>query len=96
MRESNPDQSTAQHLPEGDGASKSAEQDLVAERTTFSSIPQKQRLSHTKYVRIYKEYHSVCPLVGIGTPPTPLSPASVTPRPPDRGAGGHTRLRVMG
>jgi hypothetical protein len=28
-------------------------------------------------VRIYKEYHSVCPLGGIGTIPTPLSPASV-------------------
>ncbi len=28
-------------------------------------------------VRIYKEYHSVCPLVGIVTLPTPLSPASV-------------------
>jgi hypothetical protein len=27
-------------------------------------------------VRIYKEYHSVCPLVGIGILPTPLSPAS--------------------
>ncbi len=27
---------------------------------------------------VYKEYHSVCPLVGIGTPPTPL------------GGGGHS------
>jgi hypothetical protein len=45
-------------------------------------------------VRIYKEYHSVCPLVGIGTLPTPLSPASV-PLPPEPG-GGHTRLRVRG
>ncbi len=26
----------------------------------------------TKYVRIYKEYHSVCPLVKIGTLQTPL------------------------
>jgi hypothetical protein len=33
-------------------------------------------------VRLYKEYHSVCPLVGIGTLPTPLSPASV-PLPPE-------------
>jgi hypothetical protein len=32
-------------------------------------------------VLIYKEYHSVYPLVGIGTLPTPLSPASV-PLPP--------------
>jgi hypothetical protein len=34
----------------------------------------------TKY--IYKEYHSLCPLVGIGTLPSPPSPASV-PLPPD-------------
>ncbi len=33
-------------------------------------------------VCIYKEYHSVCPLVGIGTLPIPLSPASV-PLPPE-------------
>ncbi len=48
-------------------------------------------------VRIYKEYHSVCPLVGIGTP---LSPARVPlALPQDRGVGGgweHTRLRVRG
>ena len=46
-------------------------------------------------VRIYKEYHSVCPIVGIGTPPTPLSPASVPLSPVPKG-GGHTRLRVRG
>jgi hypothetical protein len=45
-------------------------------------------------VRIYKEYHSVCPLVRIGTPPTPLSPATV-PLPPEPG-GRHTRVRVRG
>jgi hypothetical protein len=34
-------------------------------------------------VRIYKEYHSVCPFVGIGTLPTPL------PLPePGEGGGG--------
>ncbi len=33
-------------------------------------------------VLTYKEYHSVCPLVGIGTLPTPLSQASVPPPPP--------------
>jgi hypothetical protein len=38
-------------------------------------------------VRIYKEYHSVCPLVGIGTLPPPLSPASV-PLPPEPKMGG--------
>ncbi len=35
-------------------------------------------------VRKYEEYHSVCPLVGIGTLPIPLSPASV-PLPQNRG-----------
>jgi hypothetical protein len=28
-------------------------------------------------VHIFKEYHSVCPLIGIGTLPPPLSPSSV-------------------
>jgi hypothetical protein len=40
-------------------------------------------------VHIYIEYHSVWPLVGIGTPPL-LSPASVS-LPPNQ-EGGHTRL----
>jgi hypothetical protein len=43
-------------------------------------------------VCIYTEYHSVSPVVGIGT----LSPASVPPPPKSRGRGGHTRLRVRG
>jgi hypothetical protein len=43
----------------------------------------------TKYVLLHKEYHSVCPLVGIGTLPTPLSPASV-PLPPEPGGGAHS------
>ncbi len=58
----------------------------------------------TKYVRIYKEYHRVCPLVGIGTPrpPTPFPQASVPMKeecaPPLRNqrGEGHTRLRVKG
>jgi hypothetical protein len=37
----------------------------------------------------------VCPLVGIGTLPPLLSPASV-PLPPEPKGGGHTRLRVRG
>jgi hypothetical protein len=41
----------------------------------------------THKVRIYEEYHSVCPLVGLGTLPTSLSPASV-PLPQNRGGGG--------
>ncbi len=51
--------------------------------------------SNTKYVHIYKEYHSVCPPVGNGISPNPLSPASVL-LPPVQGGGGHTRLRVRG
>jgi hypothetical protein len=39
-------------------------------------------------VRIFKEYHSVCPLVGIATIPTPLSPASVPS--PQHGGGAHS------
>ncbi len=53
-------------------------------------------LSHK--VRKYKEYHSACPLLGIGTLPTPLSPASVplSPSPRTGGGGGHTRLWMRG
>jgi hypothetical protein len=40
-------------------------------------------------VRLYKEYKSVCPLIGIATLPTPLSPASV-PLPPEPGGGAHS------
>jgi hypothetical protein len=40
----------------------------------------------TKYLK-YKEYHSVCPLVGIGTPPHP-SPECVLPPEPE-GGGVH-------
>ncbi len=36
---------------------------------------------------IFIEYYSVCPLVGIGTLPPPLSPASV-PLPPEPKGGG--------
>jgi hypothetical protein len=40
-------------------------------------------------VLLFTEYHSVCPLVGIGTLPPPLSPASV-PLPPEPKGGGGT------
>ncbi len=52
--------------------------------------------SDTHKVSIYKEYHSVCSLVGIGTLPTPLSPAANVPLPPEPGGRGHTHLRVRG
>jgi hypothetical protein len=38
-------------------------------------------------VLIFIEHHSVCPLIGIRTPPTPLSQASV-PSPLDQRVGG--------
>jgi hypothetical protein len=48
-------------------------------------------------VHLHKEYNSVCPLVGIGTLPTPLSPVSVPLPPETKGGGGtHTCLRVRG
>jgi hypothetical protein len=40
------------------------------------------------------EYHSVCPLVGTGTPPPPLLQASVPPR--NQRGRVHTRQRVRG
>ncbi len=49
----------------------------------------------THKVLTYTEHHSVCPLVGLGTPPTLLPQASV-PSPPDQRVGGHTRLQLRG
>jgi len=50
----------------------------------------------TKYCTYkYLEYHSVCSLVRIGTPPPPLSQAGVPPPEPKR-EEVHTRLRVRG
>jgi hypothetical protein len=47
-------------------------------------------------VRIYKEYHSVCPLVGIGTLPTHLSPLASECTPPPRTWGGTHSPAVRG
>ncbi len=49
-------------------------------------------LGEPKYTRnhkvlIFTEYYSVCPLVGIGTPPTPLQCA---PPPEPKGGGAHS------
>ncbi len=44
-------------------------------------------------VHIYLEYHSECPIVGIGTfPPSPASECA--PQPRTKEGGGHTLLRV--
>ncbi len=50
----------------------------------------------TKYLDI--EHHSVCPLVGIGTPPTPppLGSVPLPPRTKGWALGGQTRLRLRG
>jgi hypothetical protein len=46
---------------------------------------------------IYIEHHSVCLLVGTGTPPTPLLQASVhCALPPGPKGGGHIHLRLRG
>jgi len=47
-------------------------------------------------VHIYIEYYSVHPLVGIGSPPTPLPQTSEPFPPPYHRVGGHTRLRLKG
>jgi len=58
----------------------------AANMTIQKEIPANHNDIWMHKVRIYKEYHSVCPLVGIGTLPIPLSPASV-PLPPEPGGG---------
>jgi hypothetical protein len=46
--------------------------------------------SHDRKVLIYTECHSVCPLVGIRTPPAPIPQASVPPPPGTKGKGEHS------
>jgi hypothetical protein len=55
----------------------------------FVSLPRKMGmgLPHKVHIYIYIEYHSVCPLVGIGTLPPPLSPANVPLPPPNQRVG---------
>ncbi len=57
--------------------------------------PKKNMVYGTHKVLIYIEHHTVCPLVGIGTPP-PLQPQASVPSPPDQRVGGYTRLRLKG
>ncbi len=51
------------------------------------------RVSITHKVNIYLEYHSVCPLVRIGTTPPPLSQASVS-SPWNKGRGEDSPMRM--
>jgi hypothetical protein len=55
-------------------------------------LPTSQSTKHK--VHTYKEYHSVCPLVEIVTPPPPLSPASVPLTSGTKGGGGGAKLGV--
>ncbi len=58
--------------------------------TAHSLEPRAGKTSMHK-VQTYKEYHhSVCPLVGIGTLFSPLSPASVPPPPPQPKGESHS------
>jgi hypothetical protein len=60
------------------------EQSSRAHAVLFSSY-----LSLTHKVKIYLEYHSVCPLVGIGTPPPPPPfPLARVPSPGTKGRRG--------
>jgi hypothetical protein len=49
--------------------------------SNFTSVSTEEQSTYTAY----KEYHSVRPLVGIGTLPTPLSPASAPLSPEPKG-----------
>jgi hypothetical protein len=44
----------------------------------------------THKVNIYKEYHSVCPLVGTGTLPSPSFASECVPPPGTKGGGAHS------
>jgi hypothetical protein len=53
----------------------------------------KKQVGTESTLHIYLEYHSVCPLVGIGTF-HPLSRKRVSPCPRNQEGGGHTGLQV--
>ncbi len=69
----------------------------AASRPTATPRLNRGGYSFKHKVRIYKEYHSVWPLVGIGTLPSSSLTSECAP-PPNRGGGGggHTRLRLRG
>jgi hypothetical protein len=55
----------------------------------------KKLVGYVHKVHTYKEFHSVCPLVGIGLS-RPISRQRVCPSPRNQMGVGHTRLRVRG
>jgi hypothetical protein len=66
--------------------SKSDEEKTMRSLVNNCALPMRSHTTKHK-VPIYLEYHSVCPLVGIVTPPT-LSPASECASPWNRKGGG--------
>jgi hypothetical protein len=58
-------------------------------RVTQTKVSTKlfEQFRETHKVLIYKEHHCVGPLVGIGTPPTPLPQASGPSSPDPKGGG---------
>jgi hypothetical protein len=62
---------------------------LLSLKGTVSRVFSTSDTFHHK-VLIYKEHHSVCPFVGIGTLPPLLSPASVPLPPVQRGVGARS------
>jgi hypothetical protein len=62
--------------------------DSITQRNLEWSLPTYIFYSMAQSTYINIEYHSACPLVGIGTLSPPLSPASVPLPPEPKGAGG--------
>jgi hypothetical protein len=63
----------------------------LLQQTDRSKPEQEEQLVRTtKYLLIYTEHHSVCPLVGIGTPATTFPQASVPSPPGPKGGGPHS------
>jgi hypothetical protein len=53
-------------------------------------------LASRRGIIVYIEYQSVCPFVGIGSPPPPPPQASVSPLLDPKGGWSNTRLRMRG
>jgi hypothetical protein len=69
---------------------------LAETAPNYTHLNMATKISSTSQSTYIYEHHRVCPLVGIGTPPTPLPHASECAPPPGPNDGGHTRLRLRG